>query len=139
MFDTQVAAAFLGYGLTIGYAKLVKELLDVELDKSNQFTDWSRSSRPSKSTTLSTTCATCRASRRFFKRSFSAAGGSIGRSRASPLGEHRGAHQSGSRGACIGRSTDSPSSATSSSDGFGSSRCGETPSPNRRIVAPRAS
>lgn len=42
VFDTQVAAAFLGHGLTIGYARLVKELLGVELDKSNQFTDWSR-------------------------------------------------------------------------------------------------
>jgi ribonuclease D len=42
VFDTQIAAAFLGYGLTIGYAKLVKDLLDVDLDKSNQFTDWSR-------------------------------------------------------------------------------------------------
>ncbi|HTJ80477.1 MAG TPA: HRDC domain-containing protein [Polyangiaceae bacterium] len=43
VFDTQIAAAFLGYGLTVGYAPLVKDLLDVELDKSNQFTDWSRS------------------------------------------------------------------------------------------------
>ncbi len=42
VFDTQVAAAFLGYGISIGYARLVKELLDVDLDKSNQFTDWSR-------------------------------------------------------------------------------------------------
>ena len=42
VFDTQIAAAFLGYGLTVGYARLVKELLDVDLDKSHQFTDWSR-------------------------------------------------------------------------------------------------
>ncbi|HEX4340881.1 MAG TPA: HRDC domain-containing protein [Polyangiaceae bacterium] len=42
IFDTQVAAAFLGHGLSIGYGRLVKELLGVELDKSNQFTDWSR-------------------------------------------------------------------------------------------------
>jgi ribonuclease D len=42
VFDTQVAAAFLGHGLTVGYARLVKELLGVDLDKSNQFTDWSR-------------------------------------------------------------------------------------------------
>ncbi len=41
-FDTQIAAAFLGYGLTIGYGKLVKELVGVDLDKSSQFTDWSR-------------------------------------------------------------------------------------------------
>ncbi len=42
IFDTQIAAAFLGHGLSIGYARLVKELLGVELDKSSQFTDWSR-------------------------------------------------------------------------------------------------
>jgi ribonuclease D len=42
VFDTQVAAAFLGYGPSVGYARLVKQLLDVDLDKSNQFTDWSR-------------------------------------------------------------------------------------------------
>jgi ribonuclease D len=42
ILDTQVAAAFLGHGLTIGYARLVKALLDVELDKGSQFTDWSR-------------------------------------------------------------------------------------------------
>ena len=41
-FDTQVAAAFLGHGPSVGYAKLVKLLLDVELDKSNQYTDWSK-------------------------------------------------------------------------------------------------
>jgi ribonuclease D len=41
-FDTQVAAAFLGHGPSVGYAKLVKALLDVDLDKSNQFTDWSK-------------------------------------------------------------------------------------------------
>jgi ribonuclease D len=40
-FDTQVAAAFLGHGPSVGYAKLVKALLDVDLDKSNQYTDWS--------------------------------------------------------------------------------------------------
>jgi ribonuclease D len=42
IFDTQIAAAFLGHGLSIGYGRLVKELLGVELDKSSQFTDWSR-------------------------------------------------------------------------------------------------
>lgn len=41
VFDTQIAAAFLGHGPSVGYAKLVKAVLDVELDKSNQFTDWS--------------------------------------------------------------------------------------------------
>ncbi len=39
--DTQVAAAFLGHGPSVGYAKLVKDVLDVDLDKSNQYTDWS--------------------------------------------------------------------------------------------------
>jgi ribonuclease D len=42
VFDTQVAAAFLGHGATIAYARLVKALLGVELDKGSQFTDWSR-------------------------------------------------------------------------------------------------
>jgi ribonuclease D len=42
VFDTQVAAAFLGYGTSIGYAKLVRDVLGVELDKASQFTDWSR-------------------------------------------------------------------------------------------------
>lgn len=40
--DTQIAAAFVGLGEQIGYAALVGELLDVALDKSSQFTDWSR-------------------------------------------------------------------------------------------------
>jgi ribonuclease D len=41
VFDTQVAAAFLGHGTSIGYGKLVKEVVGVELDKASQFTDWS--------------------------------------------------------------------------------------------------
>jgi len=40
-FDTQVAAAFLGHGLTVGYARLVEATLGVVLDKANQYTDWS--------------------------------------------------------------------------------------------------
>ncbi len=40
MVDTQVMAAFLGYGLSTGFASLVKDLLDVELDKSESRTDW---------------------------------------------------------------------------------------------------
>jgi len=40
IFDTQVAAALLGYGEQIGYASLVKQLLNVELDKSQTRTDW---------------------------------------------------------------------------------------------------
>ncbi|HEY3488340.1 MAG TPA: ribonuclease D, partial [Gammaproteobacteria bacterium] len=42
IFDTQLAAAFLGHGEQIGYANLVKTLLDVQLDKSHTRTDWSR-------------------------------------------------------------------------------------------------
>lgn len=40
IFDTQVAASLLGYGEQIGYANLVKDLLNVEVDKSQTRTDW---------------------------------------------------------------------------------------------------
>jgi ribonuclease D len=43
-FDTQVAAAFCGYGLTISLLDLVRELADVTLRKSQTVSDWS--SRP---------------------------------------------------------------------------------------------
>lgn len=42
LFDTQVAAALCGYPAQIGYASLVKELLDVDLGKHHTRTDWSR-------------------------------------------------------------------------------------------------
>lgn len=42
LFDTQVAAALLGYGDQLGYAALVEKLLAVKLDKSLTRTDWSR-------------------------------------------------------------------------------------------------
>lgn len=42
IFDTQVAAALLGYGEQVSYASLVKTVCDVELDKGHQFGDWSR-------------------------------------------------------------------------------------------------
>jgi len=42
VFDTQLAAAFCGYDAQAGYAKLVMDELDVELDKSQTRTDWSR-------------------------------------------------------------------------------------------------
>ena len=42
LFDTQVAAALLGYGDQLGYAALVEKLLGVKLDKSLTRTDWSR-------------------------------------------------------------------------------------------------
>jgi ribonuclease D len=40
MVDTQIMAAFLGYGLSTGFAALVQEYLDVELDKSESRADW---------------------------------------------------------------------------------------------------
>ncbi|MDB5976056.1 MAG: rnd [Nevskia sp.] len=42
LFDSQVAAALLGYGDQLGYAALVEKLLGVKLDKSLTRTDWSR-------------------------------------------------------------------------------------------------
>ncbi|HEY3676813.1 MAG TPA: ribonuclease D [Candidatus Tumulicola sp.] len=44
VFDTQVAAAFLGYGLQISLADLVRDLRDIRLAKSQTVSDWS--SRP---------------------------------------------------------------------------------------------
>ena len=41
LFDTQVAASLLGNGDQIGYANLVKEMLDIELNKGASRTDWS--------------------------------------------------------------------------------------------------
>ncbi len=40
IFDTQIAAALLGFGPQIGYAALTKAVLDVELDKSQTRTNW---------------------------------------------------------------------------------------------------
>lgn len=42
MFDTQVAAALLGYPEQVGYGALVAGILDVKLDKADSFTDWAR-------------------------------------------------------------------------------------------------
>lgn len=42
LFDTQVAAMVTGFGDQIGYQSLVQQICNVTLDKSNQFTDWSR-------------------------------------------------------------------------------------------------
>jgi ribonuclease D len=42
IFDTQIAAALLGYAPQLGYAGLVEELFDVELAKSHTRTDWTR-------------------------------------------------------------------------------------------------
>ncbi len=40
IFDTQIAAGFLGYGDQIGYSRLVEKMLDVHLDKAHTRTDW---------------------------------------------------------------------------------------------------
>ena len=40
VFDTQVAAAFVGYGAAPGYALLVERLCGVTLPKTSRFTDW---------------------------------------------------------------------------------------------------
>jgi ribonuclease D len=40
LFDTQVAAAFLGDGPSLGYAALAKALLDVYIDKGESRTNW---------------------------------------------------------------------------------------------------
>lgn len=40
VFDTQVAATVLGYGEQIGYAALIKDLLNIDVDKSQTRTDW---------------------------------------------------------------------------------------------------
>ncbi|MFO1243215.1 MAG: ribonuclease D [Rickettsiales bacterium] len=42
MFDTQVAAQLLGFGDQIGYEALVRDVLGKSLDKSQQYTNWSR-------------------------------------------------------------------------------------------------
>ena len=41
-FDTQVAAAFLGYGDSISHSKLVERLARVTLKRSEAYTDWTR-------------------------------------------------------------------------------------------------
>ncbi len=40
VFDTQVAAAFLGYGYSRGYSALVEKVLDVALEKHETRSDW---------------------------------------------------------------------------------------------------
>ena len=41
-FDTQIAAMVCGYGDSVGYENLVRNITGNQLDKSVQFTDWSR-------------------------------------------------------------------------------------------------
>jgi len=42
LIDTQIAAAFTGLGEQIGYARLAKEMVGVNLDKGPQWTDWAK-------------------------------------------------------------------------------------------------
>lgn len=42
LFDTQVAAMACGYGESVGYEVLVREIAGAEIDKADRFTDWSR-------------------------------------------------------------------------------------------------
>jgi ribonuclease D len=42
VFDTQVAATVAGFPSQVGYARLIKDLFEVDIDKSDTFTDWSR-------------------------------------------------------------------------------------------------
>lgn len=42
IFDTQVAAGLLGYPAQMGYAGLVKDLFDVDMDKSHTRADWTK-------------------------------------------------------------------------------------------------
>ena len=41
IFDTQVAAMVCGYGDSVGYEKIVRQVTGGQIDKSSQFTDWS--------------------------------------------------------------------------------------------------
>lgn len=54
VFDTQTAAAFCGKGDQVGYAKLVEELVGVQLSKEQQWTDWRR--RPLSAAQLGYAC-----------------------------------------------------------------------------------
>lgn len=42
VFDTQIAAMVCGYGEQVGYENLIGKVLGRSIDKSQQFTDWSR-------------------------------------------------------------------------------------------------
>ena len=41
IFDTQIAASVCGFGDSVSYDSLVRQITKVELDKSSRFTDWS--------------------------------------------------------------------------------------------------
>jgi len=42
LFDTQIGASFLGYGLSVGYKNLVATLFDIDLPKGEQRSNWLR-------------------------------------------------------------------------------------------------
>lgn len=42
IFDTQIAASFCGFGLSISYEKLVLKTLNIQIDKSYRVSDWSQ-------------------------------------------------------------------------------------------------
>jgi ribonuclease D len=42
IFDTQIAAMVCGFGDQIGYEAIARKLANAQIDKSSQFTDWSR-------------------------------------------------------------------------------------------------
>jgi ribonuclease D len=42
LIDSQVMMSFLGHGLSLGYAATVKHYLEIELDKSDSRTDWTK-------------------------------------------------------------------------------------------------
>ena len=42
VFDTQVAATLAGFQQQVGYGALVREMLDVQLDKGDTYTDWAK-------------------------------------------------------------------------------------------------
>ena len=52
LFDTQIAAMVLGHGDQVGYDRLVRAVLNIEIDKSSRFTDWSRRSLSDRQITL---------------------------------------------------------------------------------------
>lgn len=41
LFDTQIAASVCGFGESISYDNLVREICEIQIDKSSRFTDWS--------------------------------------------------------------------------------------------------
>jgi ribonuclease D len=42
VFDSQIAAMVCGFGDQVGYEAIVRKLVGAQIDKSSQFTDWSR-------------------------------------------------------------------------------------------------